>query len=87
MRSVRPVGAARRDSERPMSLRWDKGEEEPWGTGDLSMLQLRLKGQSRRSLSDAFLSEVDSPGPENINQDFVSTNHLSTYIELQLQVG
>lgn len=40
----------RRDSERPMSLRWDAGEPTEPEPGDLSVLQLLLQDGGRRSV-------------------------------------
>lgn len=43
MRWVRSTGSTRRDSERTMSLFWDKSDSAPGDKGHLSILQLRLR--------------------------------------------
>lgn len=43
MRCIRSPGSTRRDSERTMSLFWDKRVSDPGDRGHLSILQLRLR--------------------------------------------
>lgn len=82
IRWVRSPGSTRRDSERTMSLLWDKSDSAPGDRGHLSMLQLRLR-KKRKDLDEEKEGSDESKWDKSLHSQNVSGSHSCSSLVLR----